>query len=103
MLLPDLKNYAAYMTTPEFKAGLEELKSLAIREAANGKKIVIMCKEPLHLRCHRRMIADRLVADNWIVQHIGLRESECVKHEMWNLARLALDGELVYDMPRLVN
>ncbi|KFY87689.1 hypothetical protein V500_06814 [Pseudogymnoascus sp. VKM F-4518 (FW-2643)] len=103
MLIPDLKNYAAYMTTPEFKEGLAEVKSLAIREAAKGKKIVIMCKEPVHSRCHRRMIADRLMADNWIVQHIGLRESDCVKHEMWNLARLALDGELVYDMPRLVN
>jgi uncharacterized protein (DUF488 family) len=103
MLVPDLKNYAAYMTTPAFKAGLAELKKLATEQAKKGKRIVLMCEEAVHWRCHRRMIADRLVADKYIVKHMGLRAKECVEHVMWNIARLALDNEVVYDVARLVN
>ncbi|ELR02586.1 hypothetical protein VC83_08879 [Pseudogymnoascus destructans] len=103
MLVPDLKNYAAYMTTPEFKAGLAQLKELVIEQAKKKRRVVIMCEEAVHWRCHRRMIADRLVADNYIVKHMGLKAKECVEHVMWNIARLALDGEVVYDVPRLVN
>lgn len=103
MLVPDLKNYAAYMTTPEFKAGMAEVKMLATQQAAKGKRIVIMCEEAVHWRCHRRMIADRLVADNWIALPMGLRAKESEKHVMWNIARVALDGELVYDVARLVS
>ncbi|OBT96903.1 hypothetical protein VE01_05515 [Pseudogymnoascus verrucosus] len=100
MLVPDLKNYAAYMTTREFKAGLTQLKDLAIEQAKIGKRVVIMCDEAVHWRCHRRMIADRLVADNWTVKHMGLKVKECVDHVMWNISRKAPDGEVVYDKPR---
>ncbi|KFY24325.1 hypothetical protein V493_05304 [Pseudogymnoascus sp. VKM F-4281 (FW-2241)] len=102
MLVPDLQQYAAYMTTPEFKAGLAELKQLATEQAKIGKKVAIMCGEAVHWRCHRRMIADRLVADNWTVRHMGLRAKESVEHKMWNIARVALNGEVYYDLPRLV-
>ncbi|KFZ06061.1 hypothetical protein V501_07765 [Pseudogymnoascus sp. VKM F-4519 (FW-2642)] len=100
MLVPDLRNYAAYMTTPEFKKGLAKLKDLAIAQAKVGKRVVIMCQEAVHWRCHRRMIADRLVADNWTVKHMGLKAKECVDHVMWNISRKAPDGEVVYDKPR---
>ncbi|OBT75211.1 hypothetical protein VF21_06133 [Pseudogymnoascus sp. 05NY08] len=101
MLVPDLKNYAAYMTTREFKEGLARLKDLATEQAKKAKRVVIMCEEAVHWRCHRRMIADRLVADNYIVKHMGLKAKECVEHVMWSIARKGLDGEVVYDVVRL--
>ncbi|KAL5345130.1 hypothetical protein ACLOAV_010086 [Pseudogymnoascus australis] len=103
MRIPDLKNYAAFMATPEFKAGLAEVTHLAVSQAAKRKRVLIMCEEALHWRCHRRMIADRLVANNWIVEHIGFPIGQSVRHVLWDIARIDSDGEIVYDVPRLVN
>ncbi|KFY01741.1 hypothetical protein O988_02565, partial [Pseudogymnoascus sp. VKM F-3808] len=100
MLVPDLKNYAAHMTTAEFKAGIAEVKAVATEEAKKGRRVVLMCEEAVHWRCHRRLIADKLVADGWIVKHMGLRAKEVVDHVMWNIARVELDGDVVYDLER---
>ena len=57
--------YRAYMETEEFRRGLERLLELA-----EGRRTAIMCAERLWFRCHRRFIADALVAMGHEVVHI---------------------------------
>lgn len=84
-------SYAAYMRTPEFKAGIAELKKIATK-----CRTAIMCSEAVWWRCHRRMIADRMTFDGWDVYHLGIRK-EPVLHEIWTIARLDKNGDIVYD------
>ena len=67
--------YADHMRSPEFAAGLEVLEELA-RE----RRVAIMCAEGDWRRCHRRLIADALLARGWRVRHIkpdgGLEDHE---------------------------
>ncbi len=58
--------YAAYMETPPFRAALERLEE----RARTGEALAIMCAETVWWRCHRRLIADALVADGLSVEHI---------------------------------
>ncbi|EQB14704.1 hypothetical protein L288_00700 [Sphingobium quisquiliarum P25] len=58
-------NYADYALSPEFLAGLHELEQLA-RETC----CAIMCSEAVWWRCHRRIIADYLIAGGWNVLHL---------------------------------
>jgi uncharacterized protein (DUF488 family) len=84
------RGYADHMETEEFARGYERLTSLA-RES----RTAFMCAETLWWRCHRRLIADRLTADEWNVTHLlGSEKSE--PHVLWDVAR-TLDGHLVYD------
>jgi uncharacterized protein (DUF488 family) len=57
--------FADYMQTPEFAAGLEELIA-----ASQKARTAIMCAEAVPWRCHRRLIADALVARGWTVLDI---------------------------------
>jgi uncharacterized protein (DUF488 family) len=57
--------YADHMQTPEFQASLQELMALASRQ-----RTAIMCAEALPWRCHRRLIADALLAQGWKAQDI---------------------------------
>jgi uncharacterized protein (DUF488 family) len=57
--------YADYAGTGEFRAGLEELCVLAAEH-----RCAIMCAEALWWRCHRRIIADYLLAAGFEVVHI---------------------------------
>jgi uncharacterized protein (DUF488 family) len=59
------RNYADYALTPPFKEGLAELVALGQRRTC-----VIMCSEVLWWRCHRRIIADYLLADGATVFHL---------------------------------
>ncbi|HEY5070500.1 MAG TPA: DUF488 domain-containing protein [Caulobacteraceae bacterium] len=59
------RNYADYAMTPEFKAGLAELVELGRRRTC-----AVMCAEVLWWRCHRRIIADYLLARGATVFHI---------------------------------
>jgi uncharacterized protein (DUF488 family) len=59
------RNYADYAATEAFRLGLGELCSL-IRERC----CAIMCSEAVWWRCHRRIIADYLLADSISVAHI---------------------------------
>lgn len=59
------RNYADYALTPPFKGGLAEL-ILQGRE----RTCAIMCAEVVWWRCHRRIIADYLLADGAAVFHI---------------------------------
>lgn len=62
---PAFRNYADYAMTPAFRAGLDELVALAALHRS-----AIMCAEALWWRCHRRIIADYLIARDIPVAHI---------------------------------
>ena len=59
------KNYADYALTAEFRAGLVAL----VREARKTPS-AIMCAEAVWWRCHRRIVADHLIARGIEVRHI---------------------------------
>lgn len=59
------KNYADYALTAEFRAGLVAL----VREARKVPS-AIMCAEAVWWRCHRRIVADHLIARGIEVRHI---------------------------------
>jgi uncharacterized protein (DUF488 family) len=58
-------NYADYALSSEFRSGLEQL-----RELGHATTCVTMCAETVWWRCHRRIIADRLIASGETVFHI---------------------------------
>jgi uncharacterized protein (DUF488 family) len=62
---PAFQNYADYTRTPEFRSGMEALTGLG-RAATSA----IMCAEAVWWRCHRRIIADHLLAQGETVFHI---------------------------------
>lgn len=59
------RNYADYAQGPEFRAALDGLEALADRQCC-----AVMCAEAVWWRCHRRIVADYLLADGRTVQHI---------------------------------
>ena len=83
------RHYADYAGSEAFRAALAELVEWARREPT-----AVLCAEVLWWRCHRRLIADRLVAAGGVVRHI-LADGSSELHRLWDLARPAGDG-LVY-------
>lgn len=59
------RNYADYAMTASFPLGLAELIALG-----RQRTCAVMCSEVLWWRCHRRIIADYLLADGAAVFHI---------------------------------
>ncbi|HWD58844.1 MAG TPA: DUF488 domain-containing protein, partial [Stellaceae bacterium] len=57
--------YADYALTPAFRAALGELRGLAGEHTP-----AIMCAEAVWWRCHRRIVADYLLAAGDTVEHI---------------------------------
>ena len=62
---PSFHNYADYAIGEEFQGGLRRLLNLG-----RDKRCAIMCAEALWWRCHRRIIADYLIAAGETVCHI---------------------------------
>lgn len=58
-------NYADYALTPPFREALQQLLDLSVRE-----RCAIMCAEAVWWRCHRRIIADYLIAAGRTVLHL---------------------------------
>jgi uncharacterized protein (DUF488 family) len=58
-------NFADYAMTDAFRAGLAEL-----RERGQERRCAIMCSEAVWWRCHRRIVADYLLAAGEAVFHI---------------------------------
>lgn len=58
-------NYADHALSLEFSTGLA-----AIREQNTTRRIALMCSEAVWWRCHRRIIADHLLAHGENVLHI---------------------------------
>lgn len=63
--LAAFRNYADYAETAPFKEGLQELLGMASRETC-----AIMCAEAVWWRCHRRIVADHVLAHGVPVVHL---------------------------------
>jgi uncharacterized protein (DUF488 family) len=63
------RGYADHMQTPDFEAGLAEL-----RELAREGPVALLCAEAVPWRCHRTLIADALFARGVVVLHVVGRE-----------------------------
>ena len=84
------RNYADYAETAEFRAGLNVLLAQA-RDA----RCAIMCAEAVWWRCHRRIIADYLLAAGITVEHI-LGPGQIVPATLTPGAIVQPDGTLRY-------
>jgi uncharacterized protein (DUF488 family) len=58
-------NYADYALTAEFRAGLDHLIA-----TGRERRSAMMCSEAVWWRCHRRIVADYLIARGETVFHI---------------------------------
>ena len=63
---PSFAAYAEHTETEEFARGLARLEALG-RERC----VAVMCAEAPWWRCHRRLIADALLARGWEVLHVA--------------------------------
>lgn len=84
------RNYADYAATEAFRAGLEQLKALSDRLSC-----AIMCAEAVWWRCHRRIIADYLIAEGIEVAHI-MGPGKIEPATLTPGARRMADGTLLY-------
>jgi uncharacterized protein (DUF488 family) len=83
-------NYADYAMGEEFHSGLESLRQLG-----RTTRLSIMCAEAVWWRCHRRIIADYLLAAGEEVFHI-LGPSHIEPAHLTPAARVGQDGLLTY-------
>lgn len=86
---PGFREYADYAGTAEFRSALDALIAWA-----RARPTALLCAESLWWRCHRRLIADQLVARGGRVLHV-LNSGPAEPHRLWDLARPAGEG-LVY-------
>ena len=84
------RNFADYALTPEFAAGLAQLRILGTRHHC-----AIMCAEAVWWRCHRRIIADYLLASGEQVFHI-LGRGHVDAASLTPGAVVRKDGAIVY-------
>jgi len=83
-------NYADYAMTENFHLGLNRL-----RELGHGVPCAIMCAEAVWWRCHRRIIADYLIAAGETVFHI-LGRNRIEQAHMTEAARPGPTETLIY-------
>jgi len=83
-------NYADYALRPDFKSGLARLRALG-----DEGRCAIMCAEAVWWRCHRRIIADYLLAAEETVFHI-LGADRIEQARMTEAAQRREDGSLIY-------
>ncbi len=95
---PAFRHFADYAETPEFRASFAELVA-----KAQAGPTAIMCAEAVWWRCHRRIVADYLIAAGFAVEHIFDER----KREPATMTPGALprgDGTILYEgaQPRLL-
>jgi uncharacterized protein (DUF488 family) len=83
-------NFADYAMTPAFRSGLARLRALG-----HEGRCAIMCAEAVWWRCHRRIIADYLIAAGETVFHI-LSADRVEPARMTEAAKTCGDGSLMY-------
>jgi uncharacterized protein (DUF488 family) len=81
------QGYADHMASEEFAAGRDRLAALA-----GERRTAVMCAEAQWRRCHRRLLADALVARGWDVLHLDAR-GRIEPHALTSFA--VVDGERV--------
>jgi uncharacterized protein (DUF488 family) len=83
-------NYADYALTASFAAGLAHLVA-----AGRERRCAIMCSEAVWWRCHRRIVADWLIARGETVLHI-MGEGRIEPARLTPGAIVRADGAVVY-------
>lgn len=84
------RNYADYMLTEEFKAGINDVIAWAERATT-----AIMCAERVYFQCHRMLVSDWLALHGHEVRHIdGTKPTR--PHKSLPEARLKND-DVIYD------
>ena len=83
-------NYADYAQSEAFRSGLAQLRALGAE-----RRCAVMCAEAVWWRCHRRIIADYLLAAGETVFHI-LGKGHVEPATMTPAARLEPSGLLSY-------
>ena len=89
------RNYADYMMTPEFAAGVARWLKIADEQST-----AILCAERMWFQCHRMLVSDYLTAHGHSVLHIDDEKRPVREHKLMAEARL-VDGKLVYDEQQL--
>ena len=84
------RNFADYAETEPFRKGLEELTQLARK-----RHTCYMCAEAVWWRCHRRIITDYLLVQQWNVKHI-MAPGKATSAEMNENALVQKDGRILY-------
>jgi uncharacterized protein (DUF488 family) len=88
---PGFRGYADLLETEAFREARRRLI-----ETSRGVPTAVMCAESLWWRCHRRMLADALVAAGCRVLHI-MEGGRLDPHRLSRAARIE-DGLPVYDV-----
>jgi uncharacterized protein (DUF488 family) len=83
-------NYADYALGEAFRAGLEHLM-----DEGHMRRCTVMCSEAVWWRCHRRIVADYLIAAGETVFHI-MGEGRLEPARMTAGAVPQTDGRIVY-------
>ncbi|MCA0176812.1 MAG: DUF488 domain-containing protein [Proteobacteria bacterium] len=83
-------NYADYALSAPFHAGLEHLL-----EQGHQRRCVVMCSEALWWRCHRRIVADYLLANDETVFNI-MGRGQVEPARLSSGAVVRPDGVIVY-------
>lgn len=83
-------NYADYALSPQFHAGLQHL-----RNEGRAQRFAMMCSEAVWWRCHRRIVADYLIAAGESVVHI-MGEGRLEPARLTEGALVQGDGTVVY-------
>lgn len=83
-------NYADHALTQEFRSDLDQL----IGRGAKAR-CVLMCSEAVWWRCHRRIIADHLLAHDFSVTHI-MGKNQVTTAELSAGAAIAEDRSVTY-------
>ena len=83
-------NYADYALSNEFKSAIADIESLA-----DDCRVALMCSEAVWWRCHRRIIADHLMARGHEVIHLMAPERR-EGAEMTEGAIIRQSDEVVY-------
>ena len=86
------RGYADYAMGDEFAKGLAQL-----RELAAAQPVAMMCSEALWWRCHRRLVADRLVVAGDTVCHIS-SDGRASAHQLASFAVVGDDGQVTYPL-----
>lgn len=87
------RNYADYALTAPFQAGLERLIDEGRRHPC-----ALMCAEAVWWRCHRRIVADYLLARGETVLHI-MGEGRLEPARLTPGAAIQPDGRILYPAP----
>ena len=90
---PSFHNYADYALSPAFHDGLGALRAIGHRQTC-----AVMCSEAVWWRCHRRIIADYLIARGETVFHI-MSADRLEPARLTPGAAVQPDGRILYPAP----